>query len=43
MIPNKWGWFIMELPAFIIMPIVTLYGPTEKGTLTYFIMAHTLF
>ncbi len=38
MIPNKWGWFIMELPAFIIMPIVTLYGPSEKGTLTYLLI-----
>ena len=38
MIPNKWGWFIMELPAFLIMPIVSLYGPSEKGALTYLLI-----
>ena len=38
MIPNKWGWFIMELPAFLIMPIITLIGPTEKTTLTYLLL-----
>ena len=37
-IPNKWGWFIMELPAFLIMPIISLYGPSEKGALTYLLI-----
>ena len=38
MISNKWGWFIMELPAFLLMPIITLIGPTEKTTLTYLLL-----
>ena len=38
MISNKWGWFIMELPALIIMPLITLIGPTEKTELTYFLV-----
>ena len=38
MISNKWGWFIMEFPALIIMPLITLIGPTEKTALTYFLV-----
>ncbi len=38
LIPNKWGWFIMELPAFLIMPIITIMGPTEKSELTYLLV-----
>ena len=38
MISNKWGWFIMELPAFLLMPIITLIGPAEKNELTYFLV-----
>lgn len=30
MIANKWGWFFMELPAFLLMPIVSITGPSEK-------------
>ena len=30
-IPNKWGWFIMELPAFLLMPILALLGPSPKN------------
>ena len=37
-ISNKWGWFIMELPAFLIMPIITLMGPAEKNELTYLLV-----
>ena len=35
MIPNHWGWFWMELPAFLIFPILVLVGPREKDWLTY--------
>lgn len=29
MIPNKWGWIIMELPALLIVPIMVLAGPAK--------------
>ena len=38
MISNKWGWFIMELPAFLIMPTITIIGPTQKSELTYLLI-----
>jgi len=38
MISNKWGWFVMELPAFLLMPIITLTGPSEKNELTYLLL-----
>ena len=38
MISNKWGWFVMELPAFLLMPIITLTGPAEKNELTYLLL-----
>ena len=31
MISNKWGWFLMELPAFLLMPIISIFGPSEKN------------
>ncbi len=30
MIDNHWGWFWMELPALIIMPVLSLIGPSAK-------------
>ena len=39
MINNNWGWFWMELPAFLIMPILTLSGPEEKSYLTYLLIS----
>ena len=30
MISNHWGWFWMELPAFIIMPTIAILGPSDK-------------
>jgi len=35
MIANRWGWFWMELPAFLIFPLVTIFGPREKDVLTW--------
>ncbi|MEQ9301005.1 MAG: DUF1295 domain-containing protein [Cyclobacteriaceae bacterium] len=29
MVNNNWGWFWMELPALIVMPVLALTGPTE--------------
>lgn len=29
-INNKWGWFWMELPAFLLFPLLALSGPSEK-------------
>ncbi len=29
MVNNNWGWFWMELPALLIMPILAITGPTE--------------
>ncbi len=30
MISNKWGWFLMELPAFFLMPFLAITGDSEK-------------
>ena len=30
-IDNKWGWFWMELPALVLMPIIILFSPVEKN------------
>jgi steroid 5-alpha reductase family enzyme len=30
MIDNRWGWFLMELPAFLICPLLAIFGPSEK-------------
>ena len=39
MISNRLGWIIMELPALLIMPTLTLYGSAEKNTATYIIVS----
>jgi hypothetical protein len=39
MIDNRWGWFWMELPAFLIFPILTIVGPREKDWLTWTLVA----
>ena len=31
MIDNRWGWFWMELPALLLMPVIVLISPTEKN------------
>lgn len=30
MIDNKWGWFWMEMPALIVMPVLALLGPNPQ-------------
>ena len=29
-IDNKWGWFWMELPALVLMPVIVLISPVQK-------------
>ena len=31
-IDNKWGWFWMELPALILMPLIVLFSSVEKNS-----------
>ena len=31
MIDNRWGWFWMELPALLLMPVIVLISPIEKN------------
>ena len=30
-IDNRWGWFWMELPALLLMPIIIIISPVEKS------------
>ena len=39
MISNHWGWFWMELPAFIIMPTIAILGPSDKTELTWLLIS----
>ena len=39
MIPNKWGWFFMELPALMVMPIIAIIGPSEKNETSYVLIS----
>ncbi|GAB5416726.1 MAG: 3-oxo-5-alpha-steroid 4-dehydrogenase [Crocinitomicaceae bacterium] len=38
MIANHWGWFWMELPAFLLFPLLVLFGPREKDMLTWLLV-----
>lgn len=38
MISNHWGWFWMELPAFLVFPLLTIFGPREKDILTWILV-----
>ena len=38
MIDNKWGWVFMELPALILMPLLSFFGPSPKTDLTYLLI-----
>jgi len=38
MISNHWGWFWMELPAFLLFPILVIIGPREKDWLTWLLV-----
>lgn len=35
---NKWGWFVMELPALIVFPTLVLFGPREMGNLSLILL-----
>ncbi|MCB0706068.1 MAG: DUF1295 domain-containing protein [Saprospiraceae bacterium] len=37
-ISNRWGWFIMELPALLLFPLLVIFGPAEKDNLTWFLV-----
>ncbi len=37
-VANKWGWVLMELPALLIMPIVSFSGPSPKTNLTFLLV-----
>ena len=39
MISNKWGWFWMELPAFIIMPSIGILGPADKTEISWLLIS----
>jgi len=39
MIDNHWGWFWMELPALLIVPIVAFSGPTENTIFKFVLVA----
>ena len=38
MISNHWGWFWMELPAFLLFPILVIMGPREKDWFTWLLV-----
>ena len=38
-IDNKWGWFCMELPALVVMPITVLILPVEKNEIIILILS----
>ncbi|MGB5318230.1 DUF1295 domain-containing protein [Eudoraea sp.] len=38
MVSNRWGWFWMELPAFLLFPILVFIGPREKDWLTWLLV-----
>lgn len=42
-ISNKWGWFFMELPALILMPVIALFGSAPKTNLTYILVSLWVF
>ena len=37
-IENNWGWFWMELPALLVMPILVIIGPAEINGYILFIL-----
>lgn len=38
MIDNRWGWFLMELPAFLICPLLAIFGPSEKDSVEWLLI-----
>lgn len=37
-VDNSWGWFWMELPTLIVMPLLVIIGPVEKNFYILFIL-----
>ncbi len=35
MVDNRWGWFIMELPALLTCPLIAIFGPVEKSLVAW--------
>jgi len=38
MVSNKWGWFFMELPALLLMPLLAIFGEREKDVLSWILI-----
>lgn len=38
MIDNRLGWFLMELPALILFPLLSIMGPTNKNLLLWLLI-----
>jgi len=38
MIDNRLGWFLMELPAFLICPLLAIFGPSEKDSIEWLLI-----
>ena len=39
MIDNRWGWFWMELPALVLMPLIILISPVEKNGIVVLVLS----
>jgi len=38
MMDNRWGWFLMELPALVLCPLLAWIGPADKNWLTWLLV-----
>ena len=38
-IDNRWGWFWMELPALVLMPVIVLISPVQKNEIIILILS----
>ena len=38
-IDNRWGWFWMELPALVLMPLIILISPVEKNGIILLVLS----
>mgnify|MGYP001161448734 FL=1 len=39
MINNSWGWFWMELPALLLMPLISVFGKNELNSLSILLIS----
>ncbi len=39
LIPNNWGWFIMEMPALLLMPLLAVLGPVQLTMTTWLLVS----